>query len=110
MAPRRYAARQLALPPQSKGNGLMPKRLEGRVALITGGGGGIGAATGQLFAEEGAAVVLVDRDGSAAEAAAAQIGTSVAGASVLALAADLTQEAEARRVVDETLARWDPLH
>jgi len=88
----------------------MPKRLEGRVALITGGGGGIGAATGQLFAEEGAAVALVDRDGSAAEAAADQIATSVAGASVLALAADLTHEAEARRVVDETLARWEALH
>ncbi len=67
----------------------MPGRMAGRVALVTGGGGGIGEATGQLFVEEGAAVVLVDVDKSAAERAAASIGAAVAGARVLALAADV---------------------
>ena len=48
---------------------LMPGRMAGRVALVTGGGGGIGEATGRLFAEEGAAVALLDTDAVAVEAA-----------------------------------------
>ncbi len=88
----------------------MPGRLEGRVALITGGGGGIGAATGRLFAEEGARVALVDSDPAAAETAAARIAADVPGAAVLPLAADLSEEREAQRVVAATLDRWQRLH
>lgn len=88
----------------------MPGRIEGRVALITGGGGGIGEATGHVFAQEGATVVLVDGDGQAAENAAARIASSVAGAAALAITADLTHEDEARRAVAETLARYGALH
>jgi 2-hydroxycyclohexanecarboxyl-CoA dehydrogenase len=90
--------------------GRVPGRMTGRVALVTGGGGGIGAATGRLFAEEGAAVVLVDTEGEAAEAAALEIGTAVPGAAVLALEADLTQELQARRVVREACVRFGALH
>lgn len=84
--------------------------MEGRVALITGGGGGIGEATGRLFAEEGATVALVDSDGSAAKTAAASLEQAVPGSRVLALTADLTVEDEARRVVDDTVARFGALH
>ena len=84
--------------------------MAGRVAVVTGGGGGIGEATGRLFAEEGAAVALVDSDKAAADTAAAGIARSVSGARVASLAADLTSEAECRRVVDEVLAAFGGLH
>ncbi len=88
----------------------MPGRMAGRVALVTGGAGGIGEATGRLFAEEGAAVALVDTDRAAVEAASAGIVRDVASARVLPLVADLAQEAEARRAVAETAARLGALH
>src|SRR5688572_6345904 len=88
----------------------MTGRMAERVALITGGGGGIGEATGRLFAEEGAAVALVDSDGAAVKNAAASIEHAVPGSRVLALSADLTVEDEARRAVDETVARFGALH
>lgn len=88
----------------------MPGRMAGRVALVTGGGGGIGEATGRLFAEEGAAVTLLDTDGAAVEAAAAGIRSAVPGAQVTALAGDVARESDARRMIDETAARWGALH
>jgi NAD(P)-dependent dehydrogenase (short-subunit alcohol dehydrogenase family) len=88
----------------------MPARLSHRVALITGGGGGIGAATGRLFAEEGAAVALVDTDPAAVESVAGSIRATVHGAAVLPLTADVANESEARRAVEETVARFDALH
>jgi len=83
--------------------------MTGRVALVTGGGGGIGEATGRLFAEEGGRVVLVDSDKAAVEAAAAGITKDVAGARVAALAADLSSEAEAQRAVKDALAAFGAL-
>lgn len=88
----------------------MAGRLAGRVALVTGGGGGIGLATGELFAEADAAVALVDVDPVAAEAAATTVAARVPGARVLALGADVAREAEAHRVVEATVARFGALH
>ncbi len=84
--------------------------MAGRVALITGGGGGIGEATARLFAEEGASIALVDTDKAAVDDAAAGIGKATPGAAIITLVADLTLEAEVLRVVDLTLARFRALH
>lgn len=84
----------------------MGDRLAGKVAIVTGGGGGIGQATGQLFWEEGASVALVDVDEEAARRAAKEIGDE----RVLAIGASLDEDAEAARVVRETVDAFGGLH
>src|SRR5688500_6026439 len=82
-------------------------RMADKVALVTGGGGGIGASTARLFWEEGARVSVVDSDLTAAQRAAAAIDSS--GERVLAIGADLGKEPEAERAVRETVARFGRL-
>ena len=84
-------------------------RIQGKVAFITGGGGGIGAATALLFAEEGGRLALVDRDGDSAEAAAEEIRRRVPSAEVMPLAADLSDEPQANRAMDAAAARFGGL-
>jgi NAD(P)-dependent dehydrogenase (short-subunit alcohol dehydrogenase family) len=85
----------------------MAGRLAGKVAVVTGGAGGIGAATAELFVQEGAAVAIVDPVADAVARATATIDPS--GANVLGIVADLSQEAEAERAVRETVARFGRL-
>ena len=82
-------------------------RLDGRVALVPGGGGAIGSAMAAAFSGAGAHVVIVDQTDERAEAAAAPI--RAAGGQVLALGADVTNEAECERVVGATVERFGRL-
>ena len=80
----------------------MVGRLESKVAIITGGAGGIGAATGLLFCEEGGRVMLVDSDSDAMRVAVSHIRDTVPGAHVVAVVADVSKEETAIEVVAET--------
>ncbi len=75
------------------------KPLARQVALVTGGGSGIGAATAAAFAREGAEIVVVDHDGTAAEAVARPLGG-------LAVAADVTNAAEVERAFARAVERF----
>lgn len=74
-------------------------RLDGNVGLVTGGGGGIGRAIARRLARGGMSVAVLDRDGAAAQAVAAELNG-------LALTADVTSEDEVERAVASALAHF----
>jgi gluconate 5-dehydrogenase len=79
-------------------------RLDGRVALVTGGTGGIGLPMSKALAAAGAKVAIAGRTEERTSAAAAEVGGGT-----LAIAADVTQREEADRVVNETVAAFGRL-
>lgn len=72
-------------------------KLEGRVAIVTGGGGGLGGATARAFAKEGAHVVVTDLSASSAQAVADEIGGSF-------YRHDVADEQAWQQIVDEVIA------
>lgn len=73
-------------------------RLDGRVAIVTGGGSGIGRATCRALAQAGAIVAVTDIDGKAAEAVAKEISSNVAVAEAHVL--DITRDKQVDEVVE----------
>ena len=82
-------------------------KLDGKAALITGAGSGIGRATALLFAHEGAAVAVVDLDGARARAVAREI--EEAGGRAIAVRCDVSQAVDCERAVQETAAAFGRL-
>lgn len=79
--------------------------MDTQVAIVTGGGQGLGQAIGQRLAAAGANVVVADRNAAAAATCAAELARSV-GRSMLAVRADVTVEAEVAGMVAQTMARF----
>jgi NAD(P)-dependent dehydrogenase (short-subunit alcohol dehydrogenase family) len=82
-------------------------RLEGKVAIVTGAGSGIGEATARLMTHEGASVVVADIDGSAAERVAGELGRAVVAE------VDVSDESSVVRMVEtavESFGGLDVLH
>jgi len=82
------------------------KRLDGRVALVTGAASGIGRASAILFASEGAKVVAVDRAGEIDETAAI---IRKSGGTALALTADASSETDVAAAVDRAVSEYGTL-
>ena len=82
-------------------------RLAGRTAVVTGAGRGLGAVVAELFAAEGARVVVSDVDGASADATASRIVAG--GGDALGLRADVTSAADAERLMEATVERFGAL-
>jgi NAD(P)-dependent dehydrogenase (short-subunit alcohol dehydrogenase family) len=81
-------------------------RLAGKVAVVTGGGSGIGRASAMCFAREGARVVVADLDSVATGVTEGEIGRE--GGTAIAVVADVTREEDVGRMVDRTLQVFGP--
>jgi NAD(P)-dependent dehydrogenase (short-subunit alcohol dehydrogenase family) len=86
----------------------MAGRLKGKVALITGAGMGMGRAAAELFAEEGARVVVADIDAAAAAETVRRVVQ--AGGEGVGTVGDVAEEADVRRMVEDGVRAFGALH
>lgn len=86
----------------------MGKRVEGKVAIVTGAASGIGQATAELLAAEGASVVVADLNGPGAEKVAA--GIRAAGGRAVSQATNVAVESEIVRMIGRAVSEFGGLH
>ena len=79
--------------------------LAGKICIVTGGAGSIGAATARLFVREGARVLLVDRDADGLS----RVASELASADVAVATADVSQRDDVERVVGAAVERWSTI-
>src|SRR5438034_10257695 len=84
-------------------------RLKGKIAIVTGAGSGLGKATAELFAQEGARVVVTDISQRRAEAVAAELNGSSRRKKAIALRADVSKKDEVEAVVAEARKQLGPI-
>ena len=82
----------------------MAGSLDGKIAVITGAGSGIGAATAKVFAREGATVVLADVNVEGGQQVASEIGGDATF-----ITTDVTQEHDVIKLIEQTVARFGRL-
>ena len=87
----------------------MAGRLHGKIAMITGGGGGIGAATARLFCREGAKVALVDIDKKKVEQQSGQLSQEIVSAQILPLIADVSRREQIGDAVSRAVGEFGGL-
>lgn len=85
----------------------MPGLLEGKSALITGGGGGIGRATALIFAREGARLAIADAVEAAAQETVAQV--NAAGGQAMSLSGDVTDGAQVQAMIKSVVSAYGRL-
>jgi 3-oxoacyl-[acyl-carrier protein] reductase len=83
-------------------------QLQGRVAIVTGGGTGIGRGIATLFAAEGASVIITGRRREPLDKVVSEITAS--GGKALALNGDVSKAEDCQRIVREAVARFGALH
>jgi len=89
--------------------GVKMKRLEGKVAIITGGASGIGQGTAELFAKEGAKVVITT-DAKVVEGKALAEKIKKEGGEAIFLKLDVTKESDWKSVIGEVIKRYGKLN